>query len=401
MFPKLIKSNIHIIAAIIVGIAGANASAIMPAIIGTLVSKGNMLQSQAGFIAALELLGTGIAILAIAPFVNRISASRIALFGALFFLIINIISTQTENYIGLCVLRFLGGIGSGFLFGIMSKILGTSKSPERMFSMFFVGHISVSFGAFQLWTWLDSFSATQGPYIWLSFLSLTAVIASFWIAKDYVKTEETKDNANTISIPLCTMALLAMFLLPAAANGAWSFVIGMGNARGIDTETLLLVISYITLAGLMAALGATWLGSKIGTNKPILIVGSVFLLSMAVLALSETEALFILASVFFTICWVFINPYMLGVFSKLDSQGRLVTLSIAALYGGLSAGPAFMGLVIEHPNGGYSNMIYLSMVLLLMSLLLIIYASIGNEKRSDETVETVQPQPTDPQLKVH
>lgn len=383
MLPKIIKSNIPIIAAICVGIAGANASAMMPAIIATLTSKGNMLQSESGLIAALELFGTGICLMAIAPFIDRFSASKLALFGAIFFLIINIMSIQTESYYGLCVLRFLGGIASGLLYGIMSKILGTSDNPERMFGLFFVGHISVGFCGLQLWSWLDStFPATQGPYIWLSFLSFVAIFASLWITNDNTNTKEMKNTTSTISIPLCAIALLAMFLFNAGVMGIWSYVIGIGNAKGINTSDVLLFMSFGSLAGLAGALASTWMGSRLGNILPIILTGGCFLLIMAILASSKTEMVFGVSLLFFMIFWVFLNPYVLGIFSKLDSQGRLVTLSVAALYGGLAAGPAIMGVVIDSPYGGYTYMIYLSMALFLLSIFLIVYAFVANEKRT-------------------
>jgi MFS transporter, DHA1 family, inner membrane transport protein len=97
-----------------------------------------------------------------------------------------------------------------------------------------------------------------------------------------------------------------------------------GNARGIDAETIGLVLAVTTAVGLPASLFVSWLGERMGLFWPV-VVGALFGLGSAVLLLLPQFGLpgYWVAMGVFSLVWSFVYPFLLSLFMKIDPLGRL------------------------------------------------------------------------------
>jgi len=376
--------NGRMIAIIIVGVVGAHASGIMPAIVGTLARHGGLILSEAGLIASFELLGMTLGMVIMAVFLNSSQPKRIAFLGALLFLAMNLLSVRTNAFYDFCAVRFAAGIGAGFLFGAMSKTLALSASPERLFGIFYGVQICSSFLAYQLWGSLENLGGTQGPFLWLSFLALLAIISSLFVSGGESSSQDNNvDERPNLAIRLGAFALITMFVFNASIMGMWSYAVAIGDAKELDSQDINNALSFTAISGLTGAITTTFLGPILKHRLAVLIFVSTLSISITLLYLSSSAMLYGLALSILMFSWIAVNPFIMGIFARIDQGGRLVTLSVASMYGGLSAGPALMAFILRHSDSRFDYVTFTSLALLVLSALaFIIISGVSENERS-------------------
>lgn len=372
---KSISARLSIVWLIIIGIAGSHTNSIMPAIIGTLSSKGNFGAALVGFIASLELVGMTISIVALAAFVNYVPNTRIVRLGSVLLLASNIASIFSQSYFLLCIFRFFAGAGAGLLLGLASSRLGKSASPQRMFGIFYCCSYFLSMLAYQVWCYVERFQGVRGPYMWLSLVAVIGFLTSFQLTDDRVRYKKVGDDDGRISIVMCGIALIGIFLFNIAGNGLWSHVVGLGVYKGIHAEDIQKILSYAQIASFFGMIVSAWIGPKLGSRLLFPLGGGGFLVAMLSIILSNSKFVFAAWLFVFIFFWAFSTPFVISIASILDPKGRLAPLSMAAMYGGLAVAPAISGALLGISSGEYTPVFYFSIILLPISFVLLIYAS--------------------------
>ncbi|MGV8075028.1 MAG: MFS transporter [Syntrophobacteraceae bacterium] len=364
---------------VIVGIVGSHTNAVMPAIIGTLSSRGGIAIALVGLIASLELVGLAVAVVSLATFVNHVRQTRIARCGSVLLLASNIASVFWQSYFALLIFRFFAGVGAGLVLGLASSLLvsgrfAKSTSPQRMFGIFYSFHILLSFLAYQVWSYIERLQGARGPFLWLSLVAVMCVLASFQLSEDSVRHRKSTDHDHEISFVWWGVALIGIFLFNAAGNCLWSQVIGLGIYKGVRAEDLHKILSFVVLSQLFAMIISAWIGSNLGPRKPIILGGGALFIGMLSVVMSHTRFVFTASLFVFIFFWSLVTPFVMGSSSILDPKGRLAGLSVAALYGGLAVAPAIAGSLLKTASGEYTLVLYLSIGLLPLGLFLLIYA---------------------------
>ena len=119
-------------------------------------------------------------------------------------------------------------------------------------------------------------------------------------------------------------AVLAWFAFNFYTTDFFAYSERFGNARGIEPETIGLVLAVTTALGLPASLFVAWLGERMGLFWPV-VVGAVFGLASATLLLLPQFGLpgYWAAMGVFSLVWSFVYPFLLALFMKIDPLGRL------------------------------------------------------------------------------
>ncbi|MDX9786250.1 MAG: hypothetical protein RBT11_05730 [Desulfobacterales bacterium] len=357
---------------IIIGIVGAHTNAVMPAIISTLARAGHFGVSGAGVIASLELLGLTLSIVLLSAFVTKVPIRMAAQWGSFLLVAINLFSIFITSYFYICIFRFFSGAGAGLLLGLSSNRISTSTSPQKMFGIFYLFNSVLSFIAFQIWHDLENFQGGSSPFVWLSAISLLGVLASFQLLDNAIgdarKKTPSKHPAD-ISLCRCIISLISIFLFYLSNNCLWSHIIILGTHKGIRPDGIHQILSYAILSQMGAMSLAAWIGSKFGAIAPLLWGSAILYAAMLSIINSHTHFVFFAAVFFFIFSWSFITPFVMGSLSFLDPKGRLTTLSIAALYGGLAVAPSVVGTLLKFSSGEFRHVFGLSIVLFPLSLL--------------------------------
>lgn len=366
------KNDQHLAFIILIGTVGGHTNAVMPALIGTLIKTATYEVARVGIIASLELSGLTLSIVALSWFVTNVSARWITLWGSILLLTINLASIFTTHFWLICLLRCFSGASAGLLLGTASNRIGVSTSPQRIFGILYLCNSILTFSAFQIWHSLENFQGSRSPFLWLAIISAVGVFASFQLIDDKAHRGKTRALVNPpthVPIFWCAVSLLCIFLLYFCINCLWSHIVLLAENRGIDPDRIHRVLSYVILSQIIAMGLAAWLGSRLGTRAP-LFLGSV-LLYAAVLTIIHNHSFHVFfASVFtFIFFWSFITPFLMGSLTLMDPTGRLTTLSIAALYGGLAAAPAVVGALLKFSNGEFKTVFWLPIILFPLSIL--------------------------------
>ncbi len=119
-------------------------------------------------------------------------------------------------------------------------------------------------------------------------------------------------------------AVFSLFAFNFYTTDFFAYSERFGNARGIDAETIGLVLGVTTAVGLPASLFVSWLGERIGLFWPV-VIGAVFGVASAAMLLLPQFGLpgYWVAMGVFSLVWSFVYPFLLSLFMKLDPLGRL------------------------------------------------------------------------------
>jgi len=364
-----------IAAAVGFGVVAISPFTIMPLLVGAMITDLDLSVKQAGYVAAAEMAGSGLAALVVSIFVAGLNRRFIAAAGLSLFVICNLAAAVAGSLETLLVARFVTGISSGMVVATISAIFAGTRVPERSFSFLFMGNLLFGMTAFlALPSLVLAHWGLSGTYVVLAILAAAvATILVTSLPNEPSLTEESKDSNRSILGTGAVFGLIGVLVYFIAIGALWSFVEQLGTARNLAQNHVGLVLSATQVAGIFGALLAAWLTTKFGRRRPILAGTLVSLAAMALYLTGSNLSAYALASVLFFFAFIFTAAYLVGVLSAHDRAGRLAALGVTMQTAGLAIGPAIAGETIT--RGGYPGLIWLASGCLIVSFALMMGAT--------------------------
>jgi MFS family permease len=327
-----------------------------PYFLGALISGGRLTDSGAGILYGIEMMAFAVAMLAVAPRINRLSLRSIAATGMLLIIAGQLGSGFAAGLVPLTVLRSAVGLGSGLVGASATAAGSRTASPERVYAVATAVMTIVFAGLYLALASASHHGGPVGMFVLLSAFSAALTPLVLLVLENPVAVE----RAATVPAPMSAriaapagetwrfllpglVALAAMLAFNYGALAVWPFTEQIGEHIGLSMDR----ISVLTAIGsALASLGgvvASWLGTRFGRLTP-LAIGLVLqgLGSVAVChANSQYEFLFTYA--WYLGLWYFCYAYILSVAAAVDPPGRLAVLTgmgypVSSALGGLSAG---------------------------------------------------------------
>ncbi len=208
-------------------------------------------------------------------------------------------------------------------------------------------------------------SGMTGTLLFFAVFPLTALplVKAFPARRGNAATVEA--DAVNLSVPLKSLALLAMFAYFVAQGVAWAYLFLIGIAGGLSEQQVATGLTLSQIAGVAGALLPALAGHRFGRWRPLSIgiTGGAFCLLFLM-------GRFQYLSFAFWVClynffWNMTHPYLLGSMASFDRRGRVVILAVAAQMLGLSIGPAVGATVIA--PGQYASINYIAMAMFALS----------------------------------
>ena len=202
-----------------------------------------------------------------------------------------------------------------------------------------------------------------GTALSLSLIILVLSISVFWLPKNtHVDGTDSSIKAQ-LNIPRAAWLALAVFLIFATGNIAlWAFLERMGNIIELAPAQMGLVFAILKLLGGAAAFSVALAGSRLGLQKPYLIVLIVLTFGLYLIWLSFTAGtkqfmLFAMGAWIWEVAFTWGCVFQTAAIARLDPKGRAIMLIPAAF--GLSAmiGPALGGWLA---TSGYNSILVLA-----------------------------------------
>lgn len=346
-----------------------------------MISSLGLTVKQAGYVAAIEMTGSGLAALIISAIVIRLN-KRLAIAGALtLFIICNLITADTNTLEALLSVRFITGISSGTIVATVNAIFAASKSPERSFSLLFMGNLIFGMIAFLLLPPLViEHGGLGGVYRLLAGLGVTILLVSLKLPAATSLSQNTTGTKSITTKPTALLGLASMFIYFTAIGALWPFLEQIGITWGFEHKQIGIVLSASQLSGISGALLAAWLAIRFGRVKPI-VIGTSF--SVIALILFSTEAnllSYAVAVVVFYFAFIFTLVYLAGALAAIDPTGRVAAIGVTMQTAGLAFGPALASETIIQTD--YSVLFWVVAGCHMFSLLLIIKPLINISNKS-------------------
>jgi len=319
-----------------------------PYFLGTLISGGRLSASSAGVLYAIEMLAFAVAMLLVAPRINRLSLRSVAAVGMLLIVAGQLGSAFATSEALLAVLRSAVGLGSGLVSASATAAGSRTAAPERVYG---VATVVMTIAFAGLYLALAGASHFRGP---VGMFSLLAAFSAALIPLVLL----IRDIPGTTAAPAPITAAIGetwRFLLPGltalaavlafnyGALAVWPFTEQIGEHIGLSMDR----ISVLTAIGsALASLGgvvATWLGTRFGRLAPLTVGLLLQGIGSVAVCHAHSQYGFLLTYAWYLGLWYFCYAYILSVAAAVDPPGRLAVLTgmgypVSSALGGLSAG---------------------------------------------------------------
>ena len=335
----------------------------------------------AGYIVSANKYGAAFGALIATFIVKRVEWRKVIRLLFMALIAFDLISTQFSNPQTLIILRFIHGTIGGLSVGIGLSIIARTYNPDKIFGMLLV--VQYSFGSLGIWLvprLVDSFGYSAAFGTLISFTLMTILILPF---VPNVESPSKSDNTTSglFQIPMTMMlffVLCALFLFQAANMGVADYAFELGKDIGllnIEISNILTLANIISISG---GLLVYIIGTRFGRTIPLIIGISVASIFTYLLHYSDNTNIYFIANTFTGIAWGFTIPYLLGLCATFDFHGQMAALAGFVSKMGLASGPLVGSLFII--SNGFSYIINLATIALLIALILSVYVSKNHEK---------------------
>ena len=335
----------------------------------------------AGYIVSANKYGAAFGALIATFIVKRVEWRKVIRLLFMALIAFDLISTQFSNPQTLIILRFIHGTIGGLSVGIGLSIIARTYNPDKIFGMLLV--VQYSFGSLGIWLvprLVDSFGYSAAFGTLISFTLMTLLILPF---VPNVESPSKSDNTTSglFQIPMTMMlffVLCALFLFQAANMGVADYAFELGKDIGLSNNEISNILTLANIISISGGLLVYIIGTKFGRTIPLIIGISVATIFTYLLHYSDNTNIYFIANTFTGIAWGFTIPYLLGLCATFDFHGQMAALAGFVSKMGLASGPLVGSLFII--SNGFSYIINLATISLLIALILSVYVSKNHEK---------------------
>ena len=369
-----INSTKLLVAALLIHTIGPQTVLLLPGFVQGLVEYAGFSAADSGFIAAAELLGMTGATLAMMLLVGRVNWRHVFALSLLLLICGNIASIFITDMRLFCAVRFLTGIGGGFIVSLSYTVFGLTAKADRNFGLgiFFVLVYSAVVYPFLPWL-LGNFGMAGLLFFFASF----ALVGLPFVRMMPVSGAEHRDldgHAVNLNWRRKGMALAAMFIYFVAAFAVWTYLFRIGIHAGIAEQKVANSLSLSQFLGMAGAFTAALLGARYGRGLMLTLGIGGSALPLALLFGAPGVLGYLAVVCAFQYAWNLSHPYLLAAMASFDPTGKMVVYATAMQFLGISAGPAVAATLVGEDS--YHAVLTLGIILFLVSLTLILPAVI-------------------------
>lgn len=354
---------------------GPAAMILSPMIVGGVIESYGFSEQQAGTLASLEGMGLVIASVVASLWIRRISWTKMLFASFLVTALINLISTTLSEYTPLLIARFAAGIAEGTIFAVTVAALGDNRHPDRAFGLGQAVQGVVMFIFFTLSPYLMQSWGVSGVFYMLAVACIVMMLTLYrfpskGIDHSQLAAQHADDTqSNTFLIWLGLFASVIFFI---CIFGFWGFIERIGDAAGLDGNTIGLALGAAQIFALGGAMSAAWASDRFGRTLPLLVVLSGQALVLWTLVGQFTSTTFFITAGVFQALFVIGVSYQMGAIAKIDLKGKYLVLMTAAQGLGGAFGPSIAAAVIGEGQD-YSGINLMAAVCSVISILIFLY----------------------------
>ncbi|MFF8632393.1 MFS transporter [Streptomyces werraensis] len=329
-----------LVAGATLGNLGAN---LMPVLLPGMAHRFHLSSSVVGLVATIQLLTTAMATLALTSRVARPGRARIARWGLVATVAGFALAAVAPNLTALICANILAGLGLGVVNATaMAAIAATGDTDKASTVAVLGGTVTLAL----LVLIVPAVNGAEGSAA--GFALLTACcLPVFWLLRALPDAAEP-EHGEVTQTPLPVFFLLALAMLGATDQGAWSYsgVLGEDYAgmSSSAVSTVLAVASIVALVGVALSRPAA---RRLGRLVALGVFLAVEAFTKLAIAAVPDGSVFTAAAILWQVCYMGVLVSVLAVAAAADGSGRWVAASSGALAIGAGLGPAAAGWVLD------------------------------------------------------
>ena len=317
----------------------------LPAINGAWVEQLGFSEVQVNRVASADLLGLFIGAVMTSVLIKRWDRQRLTYLGIALAILANALCTQYVDYDTTLILRFVAGLGAGFYTAVAVAGLGAHSKPREAFNWMLLAFAVSQFLELQLIPYLTM----NGIYLFF--------IATYVITLPFVRlipragspaplrAEVSSDNQRPTRLAWVGIGAIVIAYINIGAY--WSNIELAAEAAGLDGDWAAQVIAWCVLLSFVGCFTAMWVLKKFDYDRPLLITFVLMVISVGLLAVDFTAALFVFSVAMFNFLWIFIDVYQMGGVSVADRSGSAAAFIPGAQGLGQTVGPFAASVMLD------------------------------------------------------
>ncbi len=317
----------------------------LPAINGAWVEQLGFSEVQVNRVASADLLGLFIGAVMTSVLIKRWDRQRLTYLGIALAILANALCTQYVDYDTTLILRLVAGLGAGFYTAVAVAGLGAHSKPREAFNWMLLAFAVSQFLELQLIPHLTM----NGIYLFF--------IATYVITLPFVRlipragspaplrAEVSSDNQRPTRLAWVGIGAIVIAYINIGAY--WSNIELAAEAAGLDGDWAAQVIAWCVLLSFVGCFTAMWVLKKFDYDRPLLFTFVFMVISVGLLAVNFTAALFVFSVAMFNFLWIFIDVYQMGGVSVADRSGSAAAFIPGAQGLGQTVGPFAASVMLD------------------------------------------------------
>jgi MFS family permease len=318
-----------------------------PFVIGALIEGFPMSEARAGLVLTAELLAMGLAALAVAPFMRRLSQQKLAVSGALLAAAGNaiVVLGWADSYAALLAVRILAGAGTGLLLAAANAAIAASVSPSRLYGVALMIGWFVAAALGPVMAQAVAAGGFSGAYTVWMLLALAVAPLVLGISHE-VPASDAGSLLPRSGLGVGTVHLAGIALVGLAMMAYFAFVERLSLQVGFSLRQTGWLFAFISVAGALGAGLAGWHGDRFGLVRPLLIGTIVHALAILVAVDTGNRWLFVAGATLEGLSYMYLLAYQFALAAALDTSGKWAAAASGAMVGSTGIGPYVGGLLI-------------------------------------------------------
>lgn len=345
--------------ALVVGMTIGNIGGnLMPVLLDGFGARHHLSPSQAGAVAAAQLLATALVSLALAGRAARPGRVRMARIGLAIAAVGFIAAWLGPSAPVLAVANVVAGAGLGAVFAAASAALSSTPDVDRATTLTVLCSTLAIAALILAVPLANRIGGGTASFAVLAACCLAGALLVRGLPELPGAAGAAGAAASVAGPRLSPVYVAAVVLFGITEQGLWSYAAVFGGEAGLDEAESALVLGIAAIGALAGVPLAALLRRRWG---PVVALAAVMAAGtgakFAVVALpaaaagGATATAFGVAAVVWQICYLAVLVLVLAVAGNLDPSGRWVAASAGALALGTGIGPAVIGFGVENLGG--------------------------------------------------
>ena len=345
----------------------------MAIVLGGAADSYGLTESKLGF-AASAFMG-GLALVNLGGFVwlRRYNWKTLILAGNLLAAASFIAPVLYFSYGSWLLCNLLAGLATGISYGVSTASLADTREPERNFALAQAGQTFLSAGLIFLLPRMHiGLNIFELGHSIVAVLMVSCVALVVFVPRQGIKTGKSsgvhREHPHSLPHIALWMALLVLLINIMAEGAIWAFLERIGVSGGFDSKFAATVIAISFFTAGAGSIIAAVIGTRFGRGKPFLVAVCCSIVSVWLLWLASSPAVYVAGVLLFAAAWNLGSPYRMALATTADESGRFTTFVPATVGLGASLGPALGGMLVL--NGSFTYVYIMSTALWIITIVL-------------------------------